>query len=91
MKLRLLKDKATFETLQKWIGHNATYHHNFNMFLHTLPHIFSQFTMVWGYLQCFIMRYRQIYKNHILIVFLKNDGNLLQIAKNQGNLRKNTF
>ena len=67
---------ATFQTLQTWIGHNATRHHtryhtryrtfslsltwishnamrynNFNVLLHALPYIFSQFSMVWGYLE----------------------------------------
>ena len=47
--------------------------------------------MVWGYLQCAATRYRQIYKKYILIVFLKNDGNALQIAENQANLKENIW
>ena len=35
MKLRSLKDKETFQTLEIWIGQNATRYHNFN----TLPHV----------------------------------------------------
>ena len=36
-----------YQTLQTWIGHNATRYHNFN----ALPYIFSQFSLVWGYLK----------------------------------------
>ena len=89
--MRLLKDKATFQTLQTWIGHSATRHHNFNVLLHMLPYIFSHFNMVWGYLQCVTMRYRQIYKKYILIVFLENDGSALQTVQNQVNLRQNIY
>ena len=42
-------------------------------------------------LQCVTTRYRQIYKKYILIVFLKNDGNALQIAENQANLKENIW
>ena len=91
MKLRLLKDKATFQTLQTWRDHNATRHHNFNVLLQTLPYNFSQLTMLWSYLQYVITRYRQIYKKYILIDFLKNDGNALQIAQNKANLREKIY
>ena len=47
--------------------------------------------MVWGYLQCVATRYRQICKKYILIVFFKNDGNALQIAQNQADLRENIY
>ena len=40
-----------YQTLQTWIGHNTTCHHNFNSLPHTLPYIFSQFSLVWGYFQ----------------------------------------
>ena len=33
------------QTLQTWIGHNATRYHNFNALPHALPYIFSQVTM----------------------------------------------
>ena len=60
------------------------------MLSHALPYIFSKFSMVWGYLQHVTVRHRQIYKKYILIFFFKkNDGNALQIAKNQANLREN--
>ena len=42
-----------YKTLQLWIGHNGTRYHNFNALPHALTYIFSQFSMVWGYLQCF--------------------------------------
>ena len=69
-----------------WIGHNAKRHHNFNMLLHALPYIFSKFSMVWGYLQRVTIKF---IKKYILIFFYKNDGNALQIAQNQANLREN--
>ena len=65
-------------------------YHNFNVLLHALPYIFSQFSMVWGYLQCVITRYRQTFKKYILIFFKKmmaTCGNALQIAQNQANFR----
>ena len=38
-----------YQTLQTWIGHDATRYHNFNALPHVLPHalpyIFSQFNM----------------------------------------------
>ena len=33
-----------------WGGHNATCYHNFNLLSHTIPNIFTQLSMVWGYL-----------------------------------------
>ena len=44
----LRKDMATFQTLQTWIGYNATRYHKFYALPHALPNIFSQFNMVWG-------------------------------------------
>ena len=62
------------------------------MLLHVLPYISSQFRMVLGYLQRVSTRYRQIYKKTYTKIFLKkNDGNLLQIAQNQANLRENIW
>ena len=38
-----------YQTLQTWIGHDATHYHNLNALPHALPHalpyIFSQFNM----------------------------------------------
>ena len=34
-----------YQTLQTWIGHDATHYHNLNALLHALPYIFSQFNM----------------------------------------------
>ena len=38
-----------YQTLQTWIGHDATHYHNFNALPHALPHalpyIFSQFNV----------------------------------------------
>ena len=44
-----------------WTGHNTTPYHNLNALPHALPYIFSQFSMVWGYLQRVTTRYRQVY------------------------------
>ena len=33
------------------VGHNVTCYHNFNVLPHVIPYIFTQFNMVWGYLQ----------------------------------------
>ena len=50
-----------YQFLHTWMGHNVTRYHNFNMLPHTLPYIFSQFRIVWGYLQRGTTRYGQIY------------------------------
>ena len=34
-----------YQTLQTWIGHDVTRHHNFNALTHALPYICSQFNM----------------------------------------------
>ena len=47
-----------YKTLQTWIDHNATSYHNFNVLLHVIAYLFTQFSMVWGYLQRVTMRYR---------------------------------
>ena len=64
-----------FFLILTWIGRNAMRYQNFNVLLHSLHYILSQFSMVWGYLQRVTTRYHQIYKKYILIFFLKNDGN----------------
>ena len=57
---------------------------NFNMLPHLLPYIFSQFSMVSGFLLRATTRYRQFFFKNINIHFLKNltvaPGNPLQIA-----------
>ena len=58
-----------YQTLQTWIGHDATCYHNFNVLPHALPHIFSKFSMVCGYLQRVTTRYRQIYKKKYINIF----------------------
>ena len=60
-----------YQTLQTWIGHDATRYHNFNVLLHALPYIFSKFSMVWGYLQRVTTRYHQIYKKIYINIFFK--------------------
>ena len=51
-----------YQTLHTWISHNVTRCHNFNTLPHALSYIFSQFSIVWGYLQRVTMCYCQIYK-----------------------------
>ena len=48
----------TFSPSLTWLGYNAMYYHNCNV----LPYIFSNFSMVWGYLQRVATCYCQIYK-----------------------------
>ena len=46
---------ATFQTLQAWIGHNATRYHNLNVLPYALPQalpcIFSEICLVLDHLQ----------------------------------------
>ena len=60
--MRYHKRYRTFSLSLTWICHNATPYHNFNVLLYALPYIFSQFSMVWGYLQNVTPCYHQIYK-----------------------------
>ena len=46
----LLKDMTNFQTLQTWLGHNATCYHNMNMLLHALLYIFCEICLILGYL-----------------------------------------
>ena len=48
-----------FSLSLKWIGHNATCYHNFNVLPHALPYIFSQCSMVWGYLQRVTIKFKK--------------------------------
>ena len=52
-------------------SHNAICYHSFNVLPHTLPYISSQCSMVWSYLQRVSTRYRQIYKEIYINIFLK--------------------
>ena len=62
-----------YQTPQTWINHNATRYHNFDALPHALRdaliYIFSQFSMVWDYLQQVTMGYRQIYKKRYIKFF----------------------
>ena len=40
-----------------------------------VQYIFSQFSIVWDFLQRVATRYRQLYTKYVLIFFWKNDGN----------------
>ena len=61
---------ATFQTLQTWVGQNATRNHNLNALPHALPYIFSEFCLVLGYLQRVTLRYRHFLKKILIYVFL---------------------
>ena len=54
LKLKLLNNMSTFQTLQRWIGHNATCYRNLNTLSHALSHalryILSEICLVLGYL-----------------------------------------
>ena len=45
LKWELMKDIAYFQTLQTWIGYNATHYHNLDALPHVLRYIFSEFNM----------------------------------------------
>ena len=78
--MRLLKDMATFQTLQTWTGHNATPCHNLNalphVLLHVLPYILSEICLVLGYLQLIFVTVNLFKKILIYIFFYKFDGNV---------------
>ena len=60
-----------YQTLQTWRGHKAKRYHNFNALPHSLPYFFSQFNIVWGYLQQVTTSYRQTHKK-MYINILRN-------------------
>ena len=61
-----------YQTLETWIGHNATRY----PILDALPYIFSEIFLVLGNLQQVTTRYRQIYKKNIYTIISKKiDGN----------------
>ena len=41
--IRIIFERVTpsFQTLQTWIGYNATCYHNFNALPHVLPHVLA--------------------------------------------------
>ena len=69
----------TFSLSLTWIGHNATPYHSFNVLPHALPYIFSQFSMVSGYLPRVNVNF---IKNIYINIFLKNDGSAWQHVAN---------
>ena len=48
-----------------WVGHNVLRYHDFNVLPYAFTYIFSQLSMVWGYLQCDTMHYRQNYEKNV--------------------------
>ena len=83
----------TFSLSLIWIGHNAMCYHNFNVLPRALTYIFSQFSILWSYLQHVTTRYRQVYKKLYTNTFLKTmmllRGNAFQKVQNQANLKEN--
>ena len=85
-----------YQTLETFMGYNATHYLNLNalpnMLPHALPQDFSEICLVLGNLQRVTTRYRQFYEKYIYTIFKKNltvtRGNQLQIAQNQANLRE---
>ena len=45
----LFKDVTNFQTLQTWLGHNATCYYNLNMFIHALLYIVCEICLILGY------------------------------------------
>ena len=85
LKLRLLKDMATFQTLQTWIGHNLTYYHNLNVLPHKLPpallYNFSDICVVLRYLKRATTRYCHFFNIYFCFLNLTvGRGNPLQIV-----------
>ena len=52
LKIPIMFERVTthYQTLQRWIGHDATRYHNFSALPHTLSYTSSQFNM--ARLQC---------------------------------------
>ena len=65
------KHVTHYQTLETWIGHNATRYLILNALPHALPYILSEIFLVFGNLQRVTTHYPQIYKK-IYILFFKN-------------------
>ena len=63
-----------YQTLETWIGHNATHYSNLNALPHALPYSFSEIFLVLRNLQRVTTRYRQIYNIYIYRSFLKRNA-----------------
>ena len=68
------KHVTHYQTLETWIGHNATCYHILKALPHVLPphalpYIFSEIFLVLGNLQRVTTRYRQINKKYIYTIF----------------------
>ena len=87
----------TFSPSFTGLGYNATCYHNFKMLPHALPYIFFKFSMVFGaicnalprvtvkFIKIYVLIFKKKQKNKTMVTC----GNVLQIAQNQANLRKN--
>ena len=69
LKLRLLNNMTTFQTLQTWIGHNAMPSSNLNELPHALSYIFSEICLLLGYLQRVTTRFHHFFKKSFIIIF----------------------
>ena len=58
--IEVTERSGNFPNSQAWIGHNARGYHNFNVLPHTIPYIFTQFSMVLG---LFATRYHALPSN----------------------------
>ena len=76
---------AIFQSLQTWIGHNATRYHNLNALPHVLPYALpyslSEICQVLGYLQrVTIISFKKNINIYFYINLMVTCGNTLQIA-----------
>ena len=88
----------TFSLSLTWVDHNTMHYHKSNVLPHTIPYIFTQFSMILGLFETCYHMYKiyknlQIYKKmYINILFKKlmvTRGNPLQITPKQTNHREN--
>ena len=83
---------TTFQSLQTWIGHNATRYHNLNTLPHALQYILSEIYPVLSYKQQVTTCYRHFFKKNINVhFFIQFDSNAVQIAPNHAKLRENAW
>ena len=84
---------TNFQTLQTWLGHNATCYHNMNMLLHALLCIFREICLILGYLLQVTTSYHWFSRESISIYIFINvmimHGKPLRIALNLTKLIQN--
>ena len=87
----LFKDVTNFQTLQTWLGHNATCYYNLNMFIHALLYCLWDLPD-FGVLQQVTTCYNPFSKESISRFFINlmvTHGKPLQIASNLTKLSQN--